>query len=69
MDVDSLEWHNEPVLQDLLEAKQARIDAEVAMIGAVRRARDFGLSWQAIGDILCTTGEAARQRYKAAVKA
>jgi hypothetical protein len=33
------------------------------MVAAVRQARGAGLSWAAIGRMLGTSGEAARQRY------
>ena len=41
--------------------KRARAEAELAV--AVARARADGHSWQAIGVMLGTSGEAARQRY------
>jgi hypothetical protein len=41
--------------------QRARADGDVA--GAVARARVDGHSWQAIGAMLGTSGEAARQRY------
>lgn len=40
-----------------------RAAAERAVLDAVTSARDAGYSWAAIGAILGTSGEAARQRY------
>jgi len=47
----------------LREAVQERSDAERHIVAAVRQARAAGLSWAAIGRIVGTSGEAARQRY------
>ncbi len=44
-----------------------RSDAERHMVDAVRRAREAGLSWSAIGGFVGTSGEAARQRYSSKV--
>jgi hypothetical protein len=33
------------------------------MLAAVQAAREAGLSWAAIGSLVGTSGEAARQRY------
>jgi hypothetical protein len=38
-------------------------EAERDLIDSVRRAREAGQSWAAIGAVLGTSGEAARQRY------
>lgn len=49
---------------DLLRAAVAeRSDAERHLIEAVRKAREAGMPWSAIGSFVGTTGEAARQRY------
>ena len=40
-----------------------RSDAERHLIEAVRKAREAGMPWSAIGSFVGTTGEAARQRY------
>lgn len=40
-----------------------RSDAERHLVEAVRKARDAGLAWSAIGSFLGTSGEAARQKY------
>jgi hypothetical protein len=44
-------------------ATLARAQAEAALMEAVGRARAHGYSWSAIGAMLGTSGEAARQRY------
>lgn len=40
-----------------------RAQAERELIETVRQAREAGQSWAAIGAVLGTSGEAARQRY------
>lgn len=40
-----------------------RSQAERHMLEAIRSAREAGLSWAAIGSLVGTSGEAARQRY------
>lgn len=40
-----------------------RSEAERHIIDAVRKAREAGMPWSAIGSFVGTTGEAARQRY------
>lgn len=47
----------------LRQAVVQRSEAERAVIAAVRGAREAGLSWAAIGGVVGTSGEAARQRY------
>ena len=44
-------------------AVQARAQAEADVAAAVTDMRDAGYSWAAIGMVLGTSGEAARQRY------
>lgn len=44
-----------------------RSEAERHLIEAVRKAREAGMSWSAIGSFVGTTGEAARQRYSSRV--
>ena len=51
-------------LRALSKAVQARAETEKQMVDVVSDARAEGHSWSAIGGILGTTGEAARQRYK-----
>lgn len=50
-------------LKHLREAVLARSDAERSIRDAVAEARADGQSWAAIGSMLGTSGEAARQRY------
>jgi hypothetical protein len=47
----------------LRAAVQARSAAERELLEAIRGARHEGMSWSAIGALVGTTGEAARQRY------
>ncbi len=47
----------------LRDAVIARSQAEQGVLEAVAGARGHGYSWSAIGSLLGTTGEAARQRY------
>jgi hypothetical protein len=51
------------------EAFLARAEAERNLGDAVVRARHEGHSWAAVGAMVGTSGEAARQRYGQAVKA
>lgn len=51
-------------LSALRSAAVGRAEAEGALRDAVLRARDEHYSWQAIGALLGTSGEAARQRYR-----
>ena len=48
----------------LLRAAVAeRSQAERHLIEAIRKAREAGMPWSAIGTFVGTSGEAARQRY------
>jgi len=47
----------------LRAAVQERSRAERHLIEAIRTARESGMSWSAIGTLVGTSGEAARQRY------
>ena len=47
----------------LRDAVVSRSDAERAIVEAVEKARAQGYSWAIIGNIIGTSGEAARQRY------
>lgn len=49
----------------LRDAVIARSEAERSIKAAVDDARADGYSWEVIGSLLGTTGEAARQRYGA----
>ncbi len=50
-------------LRALRAAVLARAQADRAVAAAVSAARDAGQSWAAIGSMLGTSGEAARQRF------
>lgn len=52
-------------LRQVREAFLGRARAESDLLLAVEAARADGQSWSAIGAMLGTTGEAARQRYGA----
>jgi hypothetical protein len=56
-------------LRAVREAVLARAEAERNLGDAVVRARHEGHSWAAIGAMVGTSGEAARQRYGQAVNA
>ena len=45
-----------------------RAQADRALLDAVSAARNHQISWAAIGDVIGTSGEAARQRYGELVK-
>ena len=47
----------------LRAAVTERSQAERHLVEAVRKAREAGLAWSAIGSFLGTSGEAARQKY------
>ncbi|MGH3503610.1 MAG: hypothetical protein ACRDQA_22340 [Nocardioidaceae bacterium] len=44
-------------------AAARRVEADRDLLAAVSKARDRQISWAAIGNVLGTSGEAARQRY------
>ncbi|MGH3756022.1 MAG: hypothetical protein ACRDRP_25750 [Pseudonocardiaceae bacterium] len=50
-------------LDRLAQAVESLRQAERALAGAVRSARDGGASWGQIGDIVGTTRQAAHQRW------
>ena len=52
---------------ELRTAVLERSSAERHLLEAVRRARKAGISWTAIGNLVGTSGEAARQRYASKV--
>ncbi|MGB8385440.1 MAG: hypothetical protein WCG47_30075 [Dermatophilaceae bacterium] len=54
---------NRDAVHALRAAVIERSAAEQHLLDAVRSARAAGLSWSAIGTLVGTTGEAARQRY------
>ncbi|MDQ1289849.1 MAG: hypothetical protein QG622_3415 [Actinomycetota bacterium] len=51
----------------LRAAIHERSQAERHLTEAIRAARTSGMSWSAIGTLVGTTGEAARQRYSGKV--
>ena len=51
----------------LRSAVAKRSEAERDLLDAVRSAREAGLPWSAIGSLVGTSGEAARQRYRTKV--
>lgn len=64
-------WEDSPLFASLKEAALLRAQAETAVRETVARAREARYPWWLIGQVLGTTGEAARQRYgtkKAAAK-
>jgi hypothetical protein len=60
---DASEVNDARALRAVRQAFQARADAERALAGSVSVARAEGHSWAAIGAMVGTSGEAARQRY------
>jgi hypothetical protein len=57
---DELDAH---ALTLLRAAVAERAEAEKHLLEAVRAARKSGMPWSAIGSLVGTSGEAARQRY------
>jgi hypothetical protein len=56
--------HRDPaVLVSLRQAVTHRLESEREVLDAVEQARTEGYTWSAIGALLGTSGEAARQRY------
>jgi hypothetical protein len=62
-DPDPSEVKDAAVLRAVRTAFRARAEAEARVADAVSLARAEGHSWAAIGAMLGTSGEAARQRY------
>jgi hypothetical protein len=60
---DASDVNDARALRAVRQAFQARADAERALADAVSVARAEGHSWAAIGAMVGTSGEAARQRY------
>jgi hypothetical protein len=60
---DSAKVREAVTIRKVREAFLRRADAEERLLKAVLAARDDGQSWGAIGTMLGTSGEAARQRY------
>ena len=57
---------DDPVLARIVVVQMRLRAAERALDGAVMAARDAGLSWQAIGDVLGMTRQGANKRFHAA---
>ena len=57
---------DDPALARIVVAQMRLRAAERALDGAVMAARDAGLSWQAIGDVLGMTRQGANKRFHAA---
>lgn len=62
-DPDGAEIKDAASLRAVRLAFQGRAEAERLLAGAVSAARADGHSWSAIGAMVATSGEAARQRY------
>lgn len=62
-DPDAEEIKDAAALRAVRRAFQQRADAEGQLADAVSVARAEGHSWAAIGAMVGTSGEAARQRY------
>lgn len=60
---DEADVHDATALRAVREAFRARAEAERKLAEAVSVARAEGHSWAAIGSMVGTSGEAARQRY------
>ncbi|MES2094093.1 MAG: hypothetical protein V4531_09820 [Actinomycetota bacterium] len=60
---------NAQVFTELRQAVLARSAAERSIKDGVDHAREHGYSWAAIGSLIGTSGEAARQRYGLQLKA
>jgi hypothetical protein len=60
---DAADARDTAALKALRNAVLARSEAERDLAEVVRRAHDAGYSWRSIGNLLGTSGEAARQRY------
>jgi hypothetical protein len=60
---DATDVHDAAALRAVREAFLSRAQAERLLTDAVLAARTEGHSWSAIGAMLGTSGEAARQRY------
>lgn len=67
-DPDPSEIHDAAALRAVLAAFRARAEAKAHVAETVSRARAEGHSWAAVGAMLGTSGEAARQRYGQAAR-
>ncbi len=66
-DPDTSHIQDAAALRALRKAFKSRAEAERRLAAAVSLARSNGHSWAAIGSMVGTSGEAARQRYGQAV--
>lgn len=62
-DPDPADQRDPTPLESIRAAAAERTHAEVTLAEAIPSARKAGYSWAAIGALLGTSGEAARQRY------
>lgn len=53
-----------PAEYALYEAARDRAEAEARLAAAVANARGNGVPWAKVGELVGTSGEAARQRYR-----
>ena len=63
-DPTSAEELDVAAMTELRSAVAEQAAAERHVIAAVADARRSGMSWAAVGDLVGTSGEAARQRYQ-----
>ena len=63
---DPLTTIDDPTLARIAVAQLRACEAETALDAAVASAREAGLSWQAIGDVLGMTRQGANKRFHAA---
>lgn len=63
---DPLTTIDDPTLARIAVAQLRAHEAETALDAAVASAREAGLSWQAIGDVLGMTRQGANKRFHAA---
>lgn len=63
---DPLTTIDDPSLARIAVAQLRAREAETALDAAVASAREAGISWQAIGDVLGMTRQGANKRFHAA---
>lgn len=63
---DPLTTIDDPTLARIAVAQLHAREAETALDSAVASAREAGISWQAIGDVLGMTRQGANKRFHAA---
>ena len=62
--VDEILAHADELAARFESYDPVEAQAERHVLDAIRGARDAGMSWAAIGNMVGTSGEAARQRYQ-----